>query len=290
MGLATPLCPLIYIIPNWAIGQEIDLINSLIAGVGSGIFLGFFAGGGLALIQHFSLRCILWHRGQMPWNYAAFLEEASRTEILKQSGGSFRFYHDKLREHLADSVDLEFEPKRKETKIETYRRYAVQSFSLVALLLFAAIASSTVTFNPDSVAVMSPVIQESDRIWYDRIAYPRWRSPQRYHIITFSTSGLEAEFPHELSSRRILALPGETVAISKGRILLNNKPFQNSELKLPAEFLQPPITLGAHEYYVIGDNPDYPDPATFAAVVPRQNIRGQIILRVSPLSRFGFVD
>ena len=290
--LAAPLCPLIYIVPRWATGQEFNLVEALITGGLFGIFLGFMSGGGLALVQHFSLRWVLRRRGRMPWNYAAFLEEASRVGILRQSGGRFRFYHDKLREHLASNVDLNFEAKSSESVAEKYRKYAVQIVLGFAAILLAAIATSTTAFNPDSVAALTPVIQGSDRIWIDRIAYPRWRSPQRYHIILFSTSDLAVEFPPEFVtvSRRILALPGETVAISEGRIVIDNKPFPNSELKLPAEFVQAPITLGAEEYYVIGDNPDYPNPETFAAVVPRQNIRGQILLRLSPLSRFGFVD
>ena len=290
MVLAAPLCPLIYIVTRWATGQEFDLVDSLIVGGFTGIFLGFMSGGGLALVEHFSLRWVLRRRSRMPWNYAAFLEEASRVGILRQSGGRFRFYHDKLREHMASTVDFHFEAKGSESAAEKYRRLAVQIVLGFAAILLLAIASSITAFRQDSLAALSPVIQRSDFAWIDRIAYPRWRSPQRYHIITFSTSDLAAEFPHEFASRRILALPGETVAISEGRIVIDNKPFQNSELKLPADFVQAPITLGADEYYVIGDNPDYPNPATFAAVVPRQNIRGQIVLRLSPLSRFGFLD
>jgi hypothetical protein len=52
-------------------------------------------------MQHFALRLVLSHQGRMPWNYAKFLTAASDAGILKQSGGYYRFYHDKLQEYLA---------------------------------------------------------------------------------------------------------------------------------------------------------------------------------------------
>ena len=136
---------------------------------------------------------------------------------------------------------------------------------------------------------MNPVIQVNDRVWYDRITYLRWRSPQRGDVIAFSTKDLAAEFPYKSALRRIIALPGETIEIRSGKIILNGKPFTNPEIKLPPEFAQPAITLDADEYYVIGHNPDYPNPSTFGAVVPRQNIRSELVLRVYPLNRFGWI-
>jgi hypothetical protein len=63
------------------------------------------------MVQHFALRWVLSRRGRMPWNYAKFLTAASDAGILKQSGGRYRFYHDKLREYLAGGIELKLEPK-----------------------------------------------------------------------------------------------------------------------------------------------------------------------------------
>ncbi|MBO0351617.1 hypothetical protein J0895_21535, partial [Phormidium pseudopriestleyi FRX01] len=53
---------------------------------------------------------VLCHHGRIPRNYVHFLNEASACGILKQSGGRYRFYHDKLREHLASTIQLKVEP------------------------------------------------------------------------------------------------------------------------------------------------------------------------------------
>jgi len=110
MGLAMPLSPLIWIVPRWATGQEVMLADSLIFGIFIGILFGYFLGGGYAFTQHFVLRGVLCHHGRIPRNYVHFLNEASACGILKQSGGRYRFYHDKLREHLASTIQLKVEP------------------------------------------------------------------------------------------------------------------------------------------------------------------------------------
>ncbi|MGL4502584.1 MAG: signal peptidase I, partial [Planktothrix sp.] len=289
MGLAIPLCPLISIVPKWATGQDWSLTNSLISGVFMGILFGYFIGGGEAFTEHFILRWVLCHHGRIPRNYVHFLNEASACGILKQSGGRYRFYHDKFREHLAATNPLKFEPLAPRKKNNLFGLSLQDIGHWVTAVLLMAILSSTLGFNPDSVIAMNPVIQTTDRVWYDALTYPRWRNPQRYQVITFSTKSLEENFSNESASRRILALPGETLEISSGQIILNGKPFHDNPIKLPSDFNQPPITLAAEAYYVVGDNPDYANFDTFGAVVPRQKIRGQLVLRVYPFDRVGLI-
>lgn len=56
---------------------------------------------GLPVIQHFSLRLILWKNRSIPWNYARFLKYADERKLINQVGGRFTFIHDKLQEHFA---------------------------------------------------------------------------------------------------------------------------------------------------------------------------------------------
>lgn len=106
--IAMTLCSPTLIVFFWA--GEGNLIQALIPG-GGAILCGFFIGGGVPMVQHFALRLVLSREGRMPWNYAKFLTAASDAGILKQSGGSYRFYHDRLREYLARGIELKIEPK-----------------------------------------------------------------------------------------------------------------------------------------------------------------------------------
>lgn len=56
----------------------------------------------LPIIQHFSLRVILWLKGYAPWNYARFLNYATDRLFLQRVGGGYRFIHRSLQEHFAE--------------------------------------------------------------------------------------------------------------------------------------------------------------------------------------------
>lgn len=63
-------------------------------------------GGGLAAIQHFTLRLLLYCNGYIPWNYAHFLEYAAKRLLLQRVGGSYRFMHKLLQDYLAANYRL----------------------------------------------------------------------------------------------------------------------------------------------------------------------------------------
>jgi NACHT domain len=64
------------------------------------IWLTFDFGGGLACIQHFSLRLVLYHTHQIPWDFVAFFKQAEERLFIQRAGGSYRFIHRYLQEHF----------------------------------------------------------------------------------------------------------------------------------------------------------------------------------------------
>ncbi|RCJ42024.1 hypothetical protein A6770_35410 [Nostoc minutum NIES-26] len=61
----------------------------------------FCFSGGKSLIQHFSLRLILYFNGYIPWNYARFLDYCTERMLLQRVGGRYRFIHKLLQDHFA---------------------------------------------------------------------------------------------------------------------------------------------------------------------------------------------
>lgn len=57
--------------------------------------------GGLAFIQHFVLRFLLWRAACMPWNYSRFLDYATERILLHKVGGSYIFVHRLLLDYFA---------------------------------------------------------------------------------------------------------------------------------------------------------------------------------------------
>lgn len=77
-----------------SIALAIGLLAAIAGGKGP-VFAGF------VLIQHFTLRIILWLQGFTPWNYARFLDYATARIFLRKVGGGYIFLHRELREHFA---------------------------------------------------------------------------------------------------------------------------------------------------------------------------------------------
>jgi DNA polymerase III delta prime subunit len=85
-------------------GLRFGLNLGLVFGLSVGLFCGLFAFllyGGLEVIQHYTLRFVLWYKGYMPRNYAHFLDYAVEHIFLQKVGGGYIFIHRLLLEHFA---------------------------------------------------------------------------------------------------------------------------------------------------------------------------------------------
>ena len=71
-----------------------------------GIFLLY---GGGPYIGHYALRAILFFYGYAPFFYVKFLNEMANQRILQRVGGSYRFLHHLLLEHMADEKWMKLE-------------------------------------------------------------------------------------------------------------------------------------------------------------------------------------
>jgi len=97
---------------------------------------------------------------------------------------------------------------------------------------------------------MFPTLIQGDRLIVSRLSY-FVGEPARGDIIVFQYPfGPERDFV-----KRIIGLPGETIAIQNGQVFINGAPLP------PEEYVQnrssdtfAPITLGEDEYFVMGDN------------------------------------
>ncbi|MBD0346160.1 MAG: NACHT domain-containing protein, partial [Coleofasciculus sp. Co-bin14] len=77
-----------------------DTVNIVLSGMLAGLFFGLTQAG-IACIQHFTLRFVLYCKGYIPWNYARFLNYATERMLLQRVGGRYRFIHRLLQEHFA---------------------------------------------------------------------------------------------------------------------------------------------------------------------------------------------
>jgi hypothetical protein len=102
-------------------GIHLSLINAVIIGLffglpfgltispGLGLGIGVIATlwyGGLNVIQHYTLRLILWYNGHTPRLYGHFLDYATDRVFLQKVGGGYIFVHRMLMEHFANMNEM----------------------------------------------------------------------------------------------------------------------------------------------------------------------------------------
>jgi Cdc6-like AAA superfamily ATPase len=71
-------------------GLFFGLFYGLLSSLGFGLFFGQFFGG-MAYLQHYLLRVLLWRNRVIPWYYVRFLEEMTDRILLQRIGGGYRF-------------------------------------------------------------------------------------------------------------------------------------------------------------------------------------------------------
>ena len=99
-------------------------------------------------------------------------------------------------------------------------------------------------------ASMEPNFSTGQYLIVDEVSYAL-RQPERGEVVVFHDPANEAQY----FIKRIIGLPGEEVLVSDNRVLINGEKVD--ETYLPADIKMadtPPITLGAKEYFVMGDN------------------------------------
>jgi signal peptidase I len=95
---------------------------------------------------------------------------------------------------------------------------------------------------------MDPTYQDGALNLVNRAVY-RFRAPARGDIVAIRLAG-----PSVLYVKRIVALPGERVAIVSGVVEVNGQPLAEPYVKQRRPWDVAEVTVGPREYFVIGDN------------------------------------
>jgi len=144
---------------------------------------------------------------------------------------------------------------------------------------------------------MYPSFHNGEFLLTNKISY-RVGPPQRGDVIVFKAPTSEpcAEIDCEYI-KRIIALPGETVKVSGGKIYINDQPLNESDylssevISTSGSFLIENVErLIPEDYFLaMGDNRPYSRDGREFGPTPRSAIVGKAWLRYWPYNKVGFV-
>jgi signal peptidase I len=119
---------------------------------------------------------------------------------------------------------------------------------------------------------MLPTYQDRGVNVVNRLAYVS-RGPQRGDVVAIRFSG-----PSVMLMKRIVGLPGETVAFHGGRAVINGKLLDEPYIKYPSDWELAPVTVGADYFFVVGDNRSMPPELHVFGETERKRIVGKVLL------------
>lgn len=173
-------------------------------------------------------------------------------------------------------------------KREANRHFWNEAGLFLRDIIFAAlVAIMVIVFFVQPVKVegssMLPHLHDGERLFVNKLIYYQLPALQRGDIVVFW-------FPNDPSKsyvKRLIGLPGETVEVRDGRVLVNGQPLAEPYLdrernrRLDDHL---PVYIRPHHFYVMGDNRDGSSDSREWGLVPEKYIYGTAIARWWPLS------
>lgn len=166
-----------------------------------------------------------------------------------------------------------------------------ETAKILIIAMLIVIPIRTFVFQPFLVkgASMEPNFHNGDYLIVDEFSY-RLRNPERGEVIVL-------KYPGDLSQKyikRIIGLPGETVAVQDGKVSVKNAEgtVVLKEQYLPQGLQTPGLEekiLGDSEYFVMGDNRPFSSDSRAWGTLPKQDIIGRALIRLWPLRAFSVV-
>ena len=133
---------------------------------------------------------------------------------------------------------------------------------------------------------MEPNFHDNDYLIVDELSY-RLRAPERGEVIVLKSEVLQNQF----LIKRIVGLPGETIQIQNGRVMIFNaqdpQGFVLDEPYLASGEVtdgNEKITLGSDQYFVMGDNRRFSYDSRRWGTLTRSDIVGRAWIRLWPFS------
>lgn len=162
---------------------------------------------------------------------------------------------------------------------------------IVVFILFGVFFVQPVVVEGTS---MLPQLNDGERLLVNKLVYYKfqsfsWGHLERGDIVVFW-------FPNDPDKsyvKRVIGLPGETVELREGKVLING--VELTEDYLDTEYNRsmpswPSTKVAPHHYFVMGDNRDNSSDSRYWGFVPEKYIYGKAFFRYWKPASIGFLE
>jgi signal peptidase I len=173
-------------------------------------------------------------------------------------------------------------PSRSEQSALSYFK-EILKFVIVAAIIVVPIRAFVAQPFIVSGSSMYPTFKNGQYLIVDEIGYD-FHAPRRGDVIVFHYP----KDPSKFFIKRIIGLPGETVDIHNGKIMIKNKAHPNG-FTLSEPYVKNPShgnserTLTSTEYFMMGDNRVASSDSRYWGPLPTKLIVGHVLLRLFPV-------
>lgn len=194
---------------------------------------------------------------------------------------------------------------------------------LLMILIVSSLRSALADWNDVPTGSMKPTIQEGDRVVVNKLAYDlkvpfttiavtRWGNPSRGDIVV-----LFSPVDGTRLVKRVVAVPGDSVAMRDNQLYVNGKPAKQSPIaivgtrdegtayvldedlaghthkvmltpEIPAVRSFGPVEVPKDNYFVLGDNRDNSNDSRFIGFIERRRIVGKAVAVAFSLDRSNY--
>lgn len=130
---------------------------------------------------------------------------------------------------------------------------------------------------------MSPTLETGDSVLAAKFAY-RFSDPERGDLAVF-------DGPDGTTIKRVVGLAGDVVAVRDGVLVVNGEPKREPyvDYGLTDSSFFGPERVPKDHVFVMGDNRSNSLDSRAFGPVPREDLTGRVLMRISPLDRAGAV-
>jgi signal peptidase I len=162
----------------------------------------------------------------------------------------------------------------------------VLAIALILALFIRALIAEPRFIPSDS---MMPTLYIGDRLVIEKVSY-LFHPPTIGDIVVFEPPSalIEVGFTSDQALiKRVIGLPGQTVEVHAGKVLINHQPLQERYIAEPPRYEMLPVTVPEDQFFVMGDNRNNSNDSHVWGFLPKADIIGRAVFRFFPGDRIG---